>query len=127
MTQRDPMNRKRRWEEFAQDALSGAFVEDPDCLPDGRRKRRSWAEFSHRDFHARANGLARAGEVSGLSRPPSSLWRVLAEDLLETLVELKEPKVAAEVAAQLSADPELRRQIEEARDRLIALIEEAKG
>jgi hypothetical protein len=96
----------------------------PAGTPEGRGERRSWSEFSHRDFRARANGLALPVDLSGLSRPPSSLWRVLAEDLLETLVELKEPKVAAEVADQLSADPELHRQIEAARDRLSALLEE---
>lgn len=30
------MSRPRKWEEFAQDAERGAFIEDPDCLPDGR-------------------------------------------------------------------------------------------
>jgi hypothetical protein len=80
-----------------------------------RSPKRSWSEFK--------------APAAGLADPltPALLRQERALDLVEALAELLEPEVAAALALELAADHELRRQIEEARDRLIALIEEAKG
>lgn len=88
---------------------------------------RSGSEFTYKEFKAIAGGLPDLrGDVSDLGDSRVSLSERMAKELLAPLVDLEEPEIAAAVASCLAADPELRRQIEAARDRLCALLEESK-